>query len=143
MRFQPLRKSVPVGWSQHHAVMRHWNLVPVYGIFATPCRGAGRRIDPVGDYLVPEKIEIDPPVAAPAFGASKNLAVEMPRGREVVDRKGDMKGCKIGHPAFLTSSPVPRQSHPPDRPHGAPVDPDDYSRSRCFLKKMRTIDAVS
>ena len=51
--------------------------------------GLGRE---VGDDLVAVEVEIDPMLGAPAFRAAEQLAVKAARGREVVDREGEMEG---------------------------------------------------
>jgi hypothetical protein len=42
--------------------------------------------------LMPEKIEVDPGIGAATFRAAKNLAIEVARRLEIVDRKSNMKG---------------------------------------------------
>jgi hypothetical protein len=41
--------------------------------------------------LVPKKVEIDPMVTAPPFGASYDAPVECPRGGKIVDRKSEVE----------------------------------------------------
>jgi hypothetical protein len=41
-----------------------------------------------------EEVEVNPDVGAAAFGTPKDGAVEVARGSEVIDRKGDMKGAQ-------------------------------------------------
>jgi hypothetical protein len=43
------------------------------------------------DDLVPVEVEIDPPGRAPPLRTAEQLAVKPARGREIVDRKGEMK----------------------------------------------------
>jgi hypothetical protein len=52
----------------------------------------------VRDDLVPIEIEVDPMLGAAALGASEQLAIEAARGREIVNRKGEVKG-RQGHRA--------------------------------------------
>ena len=51
----------------------------------------GRLPVQVGDDLVAEEIEVDPPLVAATFGTSQDPAIEGAGGLEVVHGKGEMK----------------------------------------------------
>ena len=54
-------------------------------------------IDAVRDDLMAIEVEIDPVGIAAPFGTAKHTAIEMARGGQIVDGKGDVKGGKIDH----------------------------------------------
>ena len=77
--------------------MRHRHLLAVDRIGRARAHRVRREM---GDDLVAVEVEIDPMVGAAAFGAAEQLAVEAPRGGEIVDRKGKVEGRKA-HVAHL------------------------------------------
>ncbi len=70
--------------------------VAVGGVAVAGCGGGLE----VRDDLVAVEIEVDPVVGAAAFGAGEDGAVEVARGVEVVDWKGDVKGLD-GHGSMI------------------------------------------
>ncbi|MNO91853.1 hypothetical protein D3C76_834100 [compost metagenome] len=52
-------------------------------------RGVFRR--QVNDQLMAEKVEIDPMIAGATFFEAEHMAIEIPSGRQVVDRDGQVK----------------------------------------------------
>ncbi|SBV34318.1 protein of unknown function [uncultured Sphingopyxis sp.] len=104
VRLQPLGERLPFGGRQHDAEMRHGHVMPVDRIMRRP---AARRIDAVRDDLVAVEIEVDPVGGAASFGTAENRSVEMARGIEVIDGKGDVKGGEVGHaPSFAAPAPL-------------------------------------
>ena len=61
----------------------------------------------MGDDLVAEEIEVDPFIRAAAFGAAEQAAVEVARGGEIVDRKGEVEGRQQS--GFLAANPAERE----------------------------------
>src|SRR5699024_8441756 len=90
---QPVGQAVPVVPIENEAEVGYRDLVAVdrVGQCVTGFAFAQMRGD-----LVAVEIEIDPVVAFAAFVATERVAVKMPGGFEVADRKGKMKGA-VGH----------------------------------------------
>ena len=84
--------------------MRDGNLVAVdwIAVVGGDATGRGGGLE-VRDDLVAVEIEVDPVVGAAAFRAAEDGCVEVARGVEVVDRKGDVKGLD-GHTKMIPSS---------------------------------------
>ena len=91
---QALGERVPGLPLEHHAEMRHGHVVPVdlvvMHVFLLV------RIE-VRDDLVAEEIEVHPFVAAAPFRAAEQLAVEIARGGQRVNRDGEMKRLRHGY----------------------------------------------
>ena len=56
--------------------------------------------------LMPVQIEIDPLVGAASLGAAEQLAIELPRGSEIVDRKSQVKRRNAHHPPLRGIGPI-------------------------------------
>ena len=85
------RKRVELFGREDDSEMRDRDVVSVDCI--APCVTASS-VDEVSDDLVTEKIEVDPALAAAAFGTTEKSAIQGARGIEVVDRKGKMEGLQ-------------------------------------------------
>src|SRR5690606_18402951 len=91
-------ERLPFGGRQHDAEMRHRYRMAIDRV-VRGCRAL--RVNAVGDDLMPIQIEINPVGVASPLGTSENVAIEMARGVQGVDGKGDVKGGKAGHAACL------------------------------------------
>ena len=78
----------PLVHVQNNAEMRNGHVMPIHGIMRR--YAACRRIQ-MRDNLVAEKVEIDPLVGRPPFGAAHDDAVKMARFGKVVDGKSEME----------------------------------------------------
>ena len=67
------------------------------------------RRTPVAD-LVAAKIEIDPMISAAPFGTAEDLAVKMPGGGQIVDRKSEMKRGKAHRRSHVIASVATQSS---------------------------------
>lgn len=97
-RLHPGGQRLPVGHAQHDAEVRHRHLMTVDRIAGRLRPGIGVE---VRDDLVPAKIEVDPVVAAAPLAAAQHVAIEGACRRQIVDRKGEVEGAKLGHGASL------------------------------------------
>jgi hypothetical protein len=82
-------QGLPLAHVQNNAEMRDGDVMPIHRIMR---RNAARRRIQMCDNLVAEKIEIDPLVGRPPFGAAHDAPVKMPRFGKIVDRKSEMEG---------------------------------------------------
>ena len=53
----------------------------------------------MGDDLMAEQVEVDPPIAAAPLATAQHFTVEVPRGLKIVDWKGQMKGRELAQRA--------------------------------------------
>jgi hypothetical protein len=81
---------------EHHTEMWHRHVLPVDSVVMHVWVTPGIEVH---DELVAEKIEVDPLVAAAAFLASEQGAVELTRIAQRVDRDREMKW--LWHPYFF------------------------------------------
>lgn len=83
-----VRCSLPLIHGQHHAEVPDRDCVAVY-LARLPMTNFFRR--KMGHDLVPVEIEIDPVGRATAFRAAEQVAIKLTGGRNVMDRKGEVK----------------------------------------------------
>ncbi len=75
--------------------MRNWNFDSIHVAVRNLL---GHFLGDVGGDLVPEKVEIDPRVGAPTFGAPEQFAIKTACGGEIDDGKGVMERFRHGAP---------------------------------------------
>src|SRR5476649_53324 len=85
MRGQARRQHFPVIPLEHHAKMRYRDVMSIDRIGMGVLLAGGFRMF-VDDQLMAEKIKIHPLLAAAAFFTTKNLAIKMAGGGNVIDR---------------------------------------------------------
>ena len=99
---QSRRQVLPLVPRENHAEVRHWHIVPIDGIGMRSFRSRFRRLV-MGNNLMTVQIEVDPGIAATAFGTPQNVAVKLTRRRQIGNAKGEMEGTKcltcssVGH----------------------------------------------
>src|SRR5471030_1055323 len=93
LRTQPFGQGFPVFPAQHHAEMRHRNVVAVHRVGVRGVLRRGFRVF-VNHQLMTEKIVVDPMIAGAAFRATKNVAVEMTGSGQVINGYCQVEGSK-------------------------------------------------
>ncbi len=89
---QPLRQLMPAVPLQHHAEVRHRNVLAIHGVVEGLVRVAGNV--QMCHQLVAEEIEVHPFGRAASLGTAQQLAVEAARGGEIGDGDGEVEGLQ-------------------------------------------------
>ena len=95
----------PIAHGEHDAEVRHRNVVAI----DRGRRFRSRAFVEMRHDLVSAEIEVDPPLARPPLAAPEHPPVEVPRGGEIVDGKGEVEGAERHGPDVrrTTSSVTP------------------------------------